>query len=260
MGALAIYPETLPPAALGQQYLTKDQPLTAVGGVGTVTFSITSGALPPGLTLNTSIAGQAYIEGQPRVADCYGYTPTTVLPYVKNPSTFTITATDSSSPPQTASNEYTIPVGVFSEDHAISIYEMLNAVYGTDWYIVMSDLGTRMIRIGDLGSPAFGGLRLMVNCYLNKMTPGMIKRLKGYIKTFDEIKLIAQKQQGGNIGPITGIDMDWERKLQKLLGLVKTCLPALTRAEVEAREAHHGGSDSTGSVAGGNRGGFEFVR
>ena len=54
--------------------------------------------------------------------------------------------------------------------------------------------------------------------------------------------------------------MDWERKLQKLLGLVKTCLPALTRAEVEAREAHHGGSDSTGSVAGGNRGGFEFVR
>lgn len=47
--SLTINPATLPAAVVGRRY---SQPLTASGGAGPYTFSITSGALPPGLSFN----------------------------------------------------------------------------------------------------------------------------------------------------------------------------------------------------------------
>ena len=79
---------TLPNAVLAQPY---SQTLKATGGVGPYTYTITAGALPAGLTLATT----GTISG----------TPTSV-----GASSFTITATDSESTPQTASLPLTLLV------------------------------------------------------------------------------------------------------------------------------------------------------
>ena len=254
---LALYPLTLSPATLGQPYLNNNAPLTPVGGTGPYTLASSAGALPLGLSLGTP-AG--LIVGTPRVADQYDYAPTTYMPYVVNPSSFTITVTDSLG--ATASNQYTLPVGVFSERQAISIYEMLMAAYGNDYYVVMSDMGSRNIRIGDIGSPAFGGLRLITNALLNQFTDGMIERMLEHIAEWDRIKPIYQTQQAGAVGDVNGLSMDWGNKRAGLLGRLKTILPAYTLAEVRARQAHGGGNDFTGAVTAGEGGGGykEFVR
>jgi len=252
--ALAIYPLQLSPAALGQNYDTTQTPITAVGGTAPYTWSI-SGNLPVGVSFDTSTA---IIAGRPLVADQYS-SPSNVaipappfVPSVENPSTFTISVTDSAA--QTATQQYTIPVGLFCEDETISIYEMLKACYGSDWYIVMSDLGTRTVRIGDIGNAAFGGIRLTINAYLNSYTQGMVRRMRGYVEEYDRIKLIVQEQKNGSVDGITGINNSFKEKVMKLLELVKTILPAMTRAEVEARLGHQGGSDFTGTVTGGMNG------
>ena len=131
--SLALYPLQLSPAAVGQGYVMGAQPLTPVGGVAPFTWSVSAGSLPVGLDLNTAAGGtgktSAVIEGTPRVADQYTYPPQTQIPSLVNPSTFEITVTDSSSPPQSVTMQYTMPVGVFSERQAISIYEMLDAFH-----------------------------------------------------------------------------------------------------------------------------------
>ena len=257
---LAIYPLTLSPAAVGYDYDTSHQPITAVGGVAPYTWSV-SGDLPVGLSFNGTLSQPnnvtAAIAGRPYVADQYTNPSNVVVPgpsfvpYVVNPSTFTVSVTDSTTPVAlTATQQYTIPVGLFGEDETISIYEMLKACYGSDWYIVMSDLGTRTIRIGDIGNAAFGGIRLCINAYLNSYTNGMVRRMRKYIEEFDKIKLIVQEQKNGSVDGVTGINNSFKEKVMKLLEIVKTILPAMSRAEVEARQAHHGGSDFTGSVTG----------
>jgi hypothetical protein len=70
---LAIETSSLPPAAVGVAYL---QPLTASGGSGNYAWSVSSGALPPGLVLSRS----GTLGGTPAVA---------------GPATFTVTVTDS---------------------------------------------------------------------------------------------------------------------------------------------------------------------
>ena len=78
------------PAANGKVGTAYSQKITVTGGAGSYTFSLTSGSLPPGLTLDTS-AGS--ITGTPTTAGKY---------------TATVTVTDSYSDTATASGTITI--------------------------------------------------------------------------------------------------------------------------------------------------------
>lgn len=91
--ALAISTSTLPNASQGSPY---GFPLAASGGVAPISWSITSGALPPGLALDPT-SGQ--ISG---------------IPTTQGSFTFTPTATDSAIPPQTATlvSPLSLSVGV----------------------------------------------------------------------------------------------------------------------------------------------------
>jgi len=80
---------TLPDAVAGQQYTTT---LTATGGSGNYTWSVTSGTLPPNLTLNGS-TGQ--ISG---------------IPQSVGSSTFTLTVQDQSNPSQSSSTSASLLV------------------------------------------------------------------------------------------------------------------------------------------------------
>ena len=80
---------TLPNATLGVAYSST---LTASGGISPYTYTVTSGSLPPGLTLGSSTGT---VSG----------TPTTVGAY-----SFTITATDSESPVAKASKPFVVQV------------------------------------------------------------------------------------------------------------------------------------------------------
>jgi putative Ig domain-containing protein len=85
---LSIQSTTLMPAALGLSY---SQQLSAANPIGSVSWSISTGALPAGLTLNSSgsITGAATLKGT---------------------YSFTLVATDSGNPPQTASVQESIQV------------------------------------------------------------------------------------------------------------------------------------------------------
>jgi hypothetical protein len=87
---LSIGTLTLPDGRTGSPYL---QTLTSSGGTGTVTWAVVSGSLPPGLTL--SAAG--VIGGTPTTTNILG-------------STFTVQATDSGSPSQSAPRTFTLRV------------------------------------------------------------------------------------------------------------------------------------------------------
>jgi hypothetical protein len=86
---VGITPAALPPGQVGAAY---SQMLTGSGGQAPYTFSVTAGALPPGLTL----ASNGTLTGTPTAAGTF---------------TFTATATDSTSPtPFTDSQGYTLVV------------------------------------------------------------------------------------------------------------------------------------------------------
>ncbi|HEX8679077.1 MAG TPA: LamG-like jellyroll fold domain-containing protein, partial [Chthoniobacterales bacterium] len=87
---ITLSPTTLPAGTVGTAYT---QTVTASGGSGTYTYSVSSGALPPGLTLNASTGA---ISGTP--------TTTNASPY-----SFTITATDASTT-CTGSRDYTVTI------------------------------------------------------------------------------------------------------------------------------------------------------
>ena len=87
--SLTVNPATLPN---GTQTTPYSQTVTATGGTGPYTYAVTSGALPAGLTLNTSTG---VISG----------TPTTA-----GPASFTIGATDAHG--NTGSQAYSINIGV----------------------------------------------------------------------------------------------------------------------------------------------------
>jgi hypothetical protein len=81
---------TLPDGITGSPYL---QTLTASGGTGNVSWAVVSGALPPGLTLSTA----GVISGTPTTVNILG-------------STFTVQATDSGSPAQSAPRTLTLRI------------------------------------------------------------------------------------------------------------------------------------------------------
>ncbi len=78
---ITVSPARLPPAVLGIPY---SQTISASGGTPPYTFTVSSGALPPGLTLSATSGTTALISG----------TPTAVGPF-----SFTITATDANGCP-----------------------------------------------------------------------------------------------------------------------------------------------------------------
>lgn len=92
-GPPVISPSTLPNGNVGSPY---NQPLSVSGGLGpSFTWSVSGGALPAGLVLTGNNA-TAKISG----------TPTTAQSNVA----FTIQVTDSSNPPQTGSQSYTVTI------------------------------------------------------------------------------------------------------------------------------------------------------
>jgi trimeric autotransporter adhesin len=90
-GGLTIRPATLPNGAVGATY---SQIVFASGGTAPFNFSISSGALPAGLTLGATTGSIGGVPQGPA-----------------GPSTFTVQATDSSVPPLTGSANFTITIG-----------------------------------------------------------------------------------------------------------------------------------------------------
>jgi uncharacterized protein YhjY with autotransporter beta-barrel domain len=87
---LTVNPATLPAATQGTAY---SQTITGSGGVAPYTYAIVSGALPAGLTLNTSTG---VISGTPTATGAFN---------------LTVQATDSASTPNTGTRAYTLNVG-----------------------------------------------------------------------------------------------------------------------------------------------------
>ena len=86
---LKITSTSLTPAARGLSY---SQQLTSANGTGTINWSLSSGTLPPGITMNSSgvLTGPATTDGT---------------------YSFTVQAGDSSTPPQVATADEQIQVG-----------------------------------------------------------------------------------------------------------------------------------------------------
>ena len=253
--SITVYPLQLSPASLGKPYSDPEAPqLVASGGTAPYTWTISAGALPAGLSLSTG----GVIAGVPGLADQYVYATGAQYPTILNAATFTVLATDAAH--VTGSREYTLPVGLFTEDETISIYEMLGAIYPTDYYVMMDSQGTRYLRIGNIGSSAWGGIRLIINCYLFTMTAGQVRRMRKHIERWDKIKYIALEQNNGAVSDITGLSNNWENERKLLLANVKILLPVIDKAEYAAKEARGGPRDSVGSVASGRGGGVTLQR
>jgi large repetitive protein len=86
---ITVHPATLPPGVIGTPY---SQTVSATGGTAPYTFTVSSGALPPGLTLN---ATTGVISGTPTTAGQFS---------------FTITATDANSCPGSQPYSIVIPI------------------------------------------------------------------------------------------------------------------------------------------------------
>jgi len=86
---LAITTTTLPAGATALPY---NDTLNATGGFGTLTWNLTAGSLPPGVTLTAA----GVLSGTPTASGTF---------------TFTVTLTDSSTPQQTAASAFSIVVG-----------------------------------------------------------------------------------------------------------------------------------------------------
>jgi len=84
---------SLPDGKIGTPY---DQSVWTVNGTGAVTITKVSGTFPPGLSL-TTVNSATYVQGTPQAP-------------ISNPYVFTLQATDSSTPAQTAQITYTISI------------------------------------------------------------------------------------------------------------------------------------------------------
>ena len=70
---ITVSPATLPAAVLGTPY---SQTITATGGTPSSTFTVSSGALPPGLTLSQTTGSTAVISGTPTTNGLFSFTIT----------------------------------------------------------------------------------------------------------------------------------------------------------------------------------------
>jgi len=70
---ITVNPATLPPGVVGTPY---SQTISAVGGTAPYAFAVSSGFLPPGLTLNTANMGTVVISGTPTTPGQFNFTIT----------------------------------------------------------------------------------------------------------------------------------------------------------------------------------------
>jgi hypothetical protein len=83
----------LPRAALGASY--PPQQLTAIFGTPPIRFSLSAGALPPGMVLSQLSSTSCVVRGNPSIQGTFG---------------FTVRATDSSMPPLSSEALYVLTV------------------------------------------------------------------------------------------------------------------------------------------------------
>jgi len=127
----AISTAELPNGSIGTPY---DQMLTATGGTGTLTWSVSSGSLPTGLSLN---AKTGEITG----------TPAPATPGISFP--FTITVTDSSAAPLTAQKEFTLtPVSAAEQGPVAVVQNDFNGDGNQDLAIVNQTTNNVTVLLG----------------------------------------------------------------------------------------------------------------
>src|SRR5438270_581389 len=127
----AISTAELPNGSIGTPY---DQMLTATGGTGTLTWSVSSGSLATGLSLN---AKTGEITG----------TPAPATPGISFP--FTITVTDSSAAPLTAQKEFTLtPVSAAEQGPVAVVQNDFNGDGNQDLAIVNQTTNNVTVLLG----------------------------------------------------------------------------------------------------------------
>jgi len=119
IGGLHITTDSLSDGEIQSQYSTT---LSAAGGTTPYTWSIISGNLPPGLTLNSN----GVISGTPTKAGTF---------------TFTIKVTDSSNPVKTATKEFSITVNEQTQPLTITTEALPDGIVGTQYSATLSASG-----------------------------------------------------------------------------------------------------------------------
>src|SRR5207302_7130936 len=117
---LLITATSLPDGLLNTAYTAA---LQSIGGTGAVTWSLTTGTLPAGLTLNPSTGA---IAGTPTAAGT---------------SAVTITATDSANPPNSVAIPLSITISAATPSFAISTASLPNGTIGTPYDQILSASG-----------------------------------------------------------------------------------------------------------------------
>jgi large repetitive protein len=109
---LAITTTSLPSGTLGAAY---NSTLSSSGGLPPVSFAITSGTSPPGVTLASNGPQSATLSGTPTATGTF---------------TFTVTATDNSTPLQSASQTYSVTIApaAMQPAHVTFTDQPLNAI------------------------------------------------------------------------------------------------------------------------------------
>src|SRR5205814_3317497 len=110
---------SLPDGVLNAAYAAA---LQSIGGTGAVTWSLTTGTLPAGLTLNRTGA----IAGTPTAAGT---------------AAVTITATDSANPPNSVAIPLSITINAAAPPFAISTASLPNGTIGTPYDQILSASG-----------------------------------------------------------------------------------------------------------------------
>ncbi len=117
---LAITTTSLPSGVIGSAYTAT---LQSLGGTGAITWSLATGTLPAGLTLN---ATTGVITGTPTAAGT---------------STLTVKATDSANPPASAAIALSIPINAVASTLSISTASLPNGTVGVPYDQILTAAG-----------------------------------------------------------------------------------------------------------------------
>jgi subtilisin-like proprotein convertase family protein len=179
---ITLSPSTLPNGNVGTPY---NQTITASGGTAPYIFSVTSGTLPDGLTLDSNSGA---ITGTPTVANTFN---------------FTITATDTGGCP--GSQAYSITI---SATACLFCDEFNDGVLASNWTYIKSITpwseandalsATSIKKTAAVATPAFGGC---LTCYVETIlrTAGGVGNrvwlLHHYVSKSDVVELLVKEDQ-----------------------------------------------------------------